>query len=367
MKDYNIKSYIPSSTPGRPDVLVREKYLRVYDQRNSPVIDGKLTLVANPLRYIRFSQSMSPGHFKWSWDIDTTYDLIPYIDPIDDYWLRSTYQPLLTENENKLVLKIQAFGTNMIEIYRTRKETIDMVTSTVKKLTYIYKSIRQRNFRNACNLMGISYRKPSKRNHNNPPGAWLEYTYGWSPLVSDMYVVLNQTFPELRHYVFSRQRETLSLLLGEDSNKITKYEGQIRVSASCEVVVNDSTVKAISYYGIDNPSLALWEAMPYSFIVDWFLPVGDYLQSLTAFNGISVRNFSHCISANYSATQTLKGDDPPTNMITLSNGSASMTGSTVYRYIGEPAYRFPSLQNGLSLNRFATALSLLAVTFQRKL
>jgi hypothetical protein len=30
-----------------------------------------------------------------------------------------------------------------------------------------------------------------------------------------------------------------------------------------------------------------WEAVPFSFVADWFLPIGDYLDALSVFNGIS--------------------------------------------------------------------------------
>jgi hypothetical protein len=38
--------------------------------------------------------------------------------------------------------------------------------------------------------------------------------------------------------------------------------------------------------GLLNPALLYWELMPYSFVVDWFIPVGDVLASLTAGLGL---------------------------------------------------------------------------------
>lgn len=33
-------------------------------------------------------------------------------------------------------------------------------------------------------------------------------------------------------------------------------------------------------YGFSNPAAVLWEATPFSFVGDWFFPIGDYLNDL---------------------------------------------------------------------------------------
>lgn len=40
--------------------------------------------------------------------------------------------------------------------------------------------------------------------------------------------------------------------------------------------------------GFTNPAAVLWEATPFSFVVDWFLPIGDYLKTLdgSTLNGL---------------------------------------------------------------------------------
>ena len=128
-------------------------------------------------------------------------------------------------------------------------------------------------------------------------------------------------------------------------------------------------MKAISYYGLDNPTLAVWEAMPYSFVVDWFLPVGDYLSSLSAFNGIEVINPS--ISVSY--TCSWKGYTYTKDARKVYGGLRShVPGQLTQKYTDyrrsndTPSYKFPFPENGLSLSRFASALSLMATAFQRK-
>ena len=44
-------------------------------------------------------------------------------------------------------------------------------------------------------------------------------------------------------------------------------------------------VALLSQLGLINPALIAWERVPYSFVVDWFVPVSSWLNSLTAASG----------------------------------------------------------------------------------
>jgi hypothetical protein len=49
----------------------------------------------------------------------------------------------------------------------------------------------------------------------------------------------------------------------------------------------DSHLKAfLAQTGFTNPLNLVWEVLPYSFVVDWFLPVGAYLEALGSFDGL---------------------------------------------------------------------------------
>lgn len=363
MKSFIERRLVPSVTPGRDDVLISEQFLTVDYQYNSPVVNGVLHFRSNPLSYMRAKQTVARGFYSWYWDPTTRYEIVPYIQPLNRDYLTPLFKDLITEVENKFILKVQSFGTNMIDIYRTRKETIDMVTTAVRKLTYVYQSVKRKKWRNVCNLLGISYKKPTKKNHNNPPGAWLEYTYGWSPLVDDVYTLLDKTFPEIKLSVFNAGSDFQTIDFSDGSYTFGEYFIGCKVKSKGEIFVSDSTLRAISYYGIDNPSLALWEALPYSFVVDWFTGIGDYLQALTAFNGLELRNYSCSVSFNYTANKVII---PRSSMINSSPGSSVLSGNTYYRQVGSPTYRFPSISNGLTLSRFASALSLMAQAFSKR-
>lgn len=49
--------------------------------------------------------------------------------------------------------------------------------------------------------------------------------------------------------------------------------------------VSNEMLANLSETGITNPALIVWDAIPLSFVVDWFLPVANYLENLGAFSG----------------------------------------------------------------------------------
>jgi hypothetical protein len=52
-------------------------------------------------------------------------------------------------------------------------------------------------------------------------------------------------------------------------------------------LIKDKDLKLLSQVGISNPLLLAWELVPYSFVIDWLIPVGDYLGRLDSLNGVS--------------------------------------------------------------------------------
>lgn len=52
------------------------------------------------------------------------------------------------------------------------------------------------------------------------------------------------------------------------------------------VRVTNPNLLLFNQLGLVNPAYVLWDAVPFSFVADWFLPVGRYLQSYSDWVGL---------------------------------------------------------------------------------
>lgn len=114
---------------------------------------------------------------------------------------------------------------------------------------------------------------------------WLEYTYGWVPLMSDIWGTAEF------HRTLLRQREVRAVASHySDINRVyasnlgTTVRAQGRASDRVlmyrRYTINNPDLYDATRLGSLNPAAVVWELLPYSFVFDWFVDVGGYLEDL---------------------------------------------------------------------------------------
>lgn len=149
---------------------------------------------------------------------------------------------------------------------------------------------------------------PETRNGRRTARRWLEYQYGWLPLLSDIHGGCEALAKEIQGgkmimlSLSDRQKATLPItyVLGGGSTKST-----IKRRVTCRYVIRDKSLKTLSEIGITNPLLLGWELMPWSFVIDWLLPVGDYLSALDALAGVEDLVVQRNYRLTFHSSQTL--------------------------------------------------------------
>ena len=118
---------------------------------------------------------------------------------------------------------------------------------------------------------------------------WLEYTFGWMPLIQDCATaveVLQQDFNPLQrvkgtsHAVDSFN--TVGVLPGPGNSNFWHDDvSTIKSTVSGCVSVTNPNLFLANQLGFVNPAAIAWDVVPFSFVLDWFLPVGKFLNSFT--------------------------------------------------------------------------------------
>lgn len=121
---------------------------------------------------------------------------------------------------------------------------------------------------------------------------WLELNFGWGPLIDDirqMCAVLAQEVPTER----IRSSATGPLEFS-DSSKGAGWSysdngyGVMKLRYTSVVQSVNPNVLLAKQLGLTNPAQVIWDAVPMSFVVDWFLPVNKYLSSFDASLGVTL-------------------------------------------------------------------------------
>lgn len=240
-------------------------------------------------------------------------------------------------------------NTNLALLFKERQQTVDMVTGYVQDLIQYKKKFLK------------SIKKAYKRNdHRLVASKWLEYRYGWTPLLSDIENLVNKPLghPSMRISA-SMSRQAYIQYQHPNRADIEDYYVRVSRSASCYITPRNVTQITAQQYGISNLGLTAWELVPYSFVADWVFDIGGYLEHLGALSGLDVH--SACRSRN-AYTKSIIVVPENSN---ISRGVQVRTTKTGGRSLGLPSYPNPLVpSNGLNLNRFFDAASLLRGLFK---
>lgn len=177
------------------------------------------------------------------------------------------------------------------------RQTYSMALSTISKFGRTAKNLKSGNLEGALrSLFGSkapprNIRQAAKRklDRNDVAGSWLEMQYGWLPLISDVYEsakaweAISNKPRQMTYRAHAKRSDTY------DQSPLS-YLG-MRGPRSSSVRVKCTlreTISAPRSLGLLDPLGVAWELLPWSFAVDWFLPIGSYLDVLSVLPPSSV-------------------------------------------------------------------------------
>lgn len=159
---------------------------------------------------------------------------------------------------------------------------------------------------------GWSYSKsapvfaPSKDIRDQAARHWLEYRFGWTPLVHDIIDTLKAIYAadlrdELTQREIIRTGDTQKATLVTTSSLDAYYGGkrhigtrryeqsyEVRCYAHYRWKAPEGVLRRLNDFGLFDVPKALWELVPFSFLADRIIPVGDWLAALTPKIGVEV-------------------------------------------------------------------------------
>ena len=256
-----------------------------------------------------------------------------------------------------LYSRVSEESTNIALMLAESGKSIDMLMSVFLSGMALMRSLKKLDLAGASRVITGS-------KGSDLANRWLAFQYGVKPLISDAISIaedLERQSRAWRKYSCGRAGSVRTATTSSYQFSDTEWTFEIDITEKCSVILdtNFSYGRSLKAHGFTNFAGLAWELVPFSFTVDWFYPIGNYLNSMNAFgtNVVSYYTTSTVLySASYSSTH-----HSYSNFIGAGVGpEGSLTRFTCKRVVGNvPPLPLPSINKSpFNVTRLISALSL---------
>lgn len=290
---------------------------------------------------------------------------------LEDYSVAADFPALRSLGITRALAALKEQDVNYAQAFAERRQTANLVASSAKKLAKGLIQLKKGNVKGFSDALGFK----TNQRFKGVQRTWLELQYGWKPLLGDVYGATKDLFEkdkaEPKRYIITVRgsaRDTVKQLeMGKAHDTSIKYDRMIeRVLSSrtrLDYCQDHSYLAGLSSGGFTNPQYLAWELLPWSFVADWFIPIGDYLNVADAalgynfLGGSSTDRYEHAcfVFAVYRYGSIVS------SVPTWRGYGHSLKRKRVQRRVHatSPMPRFPGFKNPFSLTHAANAIALL--------
>jgi hypothetical protein len=195
------------------------------------------------------------------------------------------------------------------------REIPKLFSSTVKGITKIYRSFHNKwSMKELAELFErngkvFRFRQPKTRLLKDLSkrfmDEWMQYRYGIMPLIysmNDIKKVVDVGFQHINRKTANFQPTPTNVSLPGPNvrYKWTETVGSVKLAATVRSWYTWDALSRLDTLGF-NPLATAWELIPYSFVFDWFVNVGDYIARTTTLS-LAREQFA-CISQRGTYTE----------------------------------------------------------------
>lgn len=203
---------------------------------------------------------------------------------------------------SKVYAKLNDQKVHLAQVVAERAQTVSLISDITRRVASLVTSPRKL----LKKIAGMSGRAEGSTLSND----YLALKFGVEPLLSDIWGAA-EALAKITHQQSdtvvirsvteqSATRDTFDVL--DDAPRGTWYRTKkyvkttVKVSYVIEYSINNVYASTLQSLGLINPAEVGWELVPWSFVVDWFIPIGNFINSITSDVGLSFKSGTKTVS-----------------------------------------------------------------------
>jgi hypothetical protein len=195
---------------------------------------------------------------------------------------------------SKTISKVHKQDVHIGNIIAERHQAMGLFEDVVRRVTEIASGKKR-----LLKSVGSFVKNPRKIAND-----FLAFQFGVAPVLADTYAAAQN----LARYNLGVDEPVLSFRSNSKRDfdtVIATVDGPVRINGTATVSivvryrVSNDVSRFLSSYGLVNPLEIAWEVLPWSFVIDWLVPVGKYLSDQTATVGLTFETGVKTVTLDY--------------------------------------------------------------------
>jgi len=260
---------------------------------------------------------------------------------------------------DKLREQVAAHSFNAAIFLGEGEKSLRMVSLRARQLVQIIQYCKTGDLVKLQRIFGRTLKKAKRRTTQQ---LFLEYEFGWRPLLSDIQEAANAFFA-LTNKPLTRTYRVHRKVAGHcvDAWTSSVIPGECFTSKNLRLVLAEDYSPSASL-GLRDVASVAWELVPYSFVADWVVPIGTYLRVRSFFGDISPLSFFSTTYKHGVCTSPPLGTFVPDDPVALFRSEIEVTREPVS--LNAPAPKIRNLSEFATFRHALDSLALIAQHFR---